>query len=151
MVSWPSFSASVMRLSKFSMRSIAVHDRSAGGLKRSENQAMPISERIPSGASTEEDAAASPAALAALAEDALLETVQRQTFRYFWEGAHPLSGLAFDRRPVRGAADESRSVAVGGSGFGAMALVVAVERGWIARDAGVERIGRMLELLSRAQ
>ena len=41
--------------------------------------------------------ALSPAALAALPDEPLLEAVQRQTFRYFWEGAHPDSGLAFDR------------------------------------------------------
>ena len=31
----------------------------------------------------------SPAALARLPSDALLEAVQRQTFRFFWEGADP--------------------------------------------------------------
>jgi hypothetical protein len=41
-------------------------------------------------------------------------------------------------------------VAAGGSGFGAMAILVAVERGWVSRADGVERVGRMLELLSRA-
>ncbi|MFN2624211.1 MAG: heme A synthase, partial [Chthoniobacterales bacterium] len=40
----------------------------------------------------------SAATLAALSDDALLEAVQRQTFRFFWEGAHPASGLAYDRR-----------------------------------------------------
>jgi hypothetical protein len=29
-----------------------------------------------------------------LNDDQLLEVVQRQTFRYFWHGAHPVSGLA---------------------------------------------------------
>jgi len=42
-----------------------------------------------------------PSKIAALTDDALLEIVQRQTFRYFWEGAHPVSGLAFDRRTSR--------------------------------------------------
>ena len=32
-----------------------------------------------------------------LSDSALLETVQRQTFRYFWHGAHPVSGLALER------------------------------------------------------
>jgi hypothetical protein len=36
----------------------------------------------------------SPADLAALPDEQLLEAVQRQTFRFFWEGAHPVSGLA---------------------------------------------------------
>ena len=33
------------------------------------------------------------AALAALSDEALLEQLQRQTFRFFWDGAHPASGL----------------------------------------------------------
>ena len=33
-----------------------------------------------------------------LSDVALLDLVQRQTFRYFWDGAHPACGLARDRR-----------------------------------------------------
>jgi hypothetical protein len=85
-----------------------------------------------------------------LPEDELLERVQRHTFRFFWEGAHPASALAADRRSVRGApADEL--VATGGSGFGIMTLIVAVERGWVSRAAALERLDRMLELLGAAQ
>jgi hypothetical protein len=92
---------------------------------------------------------ASPAALAALPDDELIEAVQRQTFRFFWEGAHPVSGLAPDRRTAR---DEPVDdlVAVGGSGFGVMALIVAIERGWVTRAAAIERIDSMLDLLTRA-
>jgi hypothetical protein len=32
-----------------------------------------------------------------LSDDALLDLVQRQTFRYFWDFAHPTSGLARER------------------------------------------------------
>ncbi len=90
-----------------------------------------------------------PAKLAALPDDALLEIVQRQTFRYFWQGAHPVSGLAFDRRASRKRAGDT--VAIGGSGFGVMALIVAAERGWVTRAAALERLGRMLELLLRSR
>lgn len=83
----------------------------------------------------------------------MLEAVQRQTFRYFWEAAHPVSGLAYDRRSSReGAASPvDDPVAIGGSGFGAMALIVAAERGWIAREAAVDRLDRMLEVLLSAR
>jgi hypothetical protein len=91
----------------------------------------------------------SPADLAALPDEQLLEAVQRQTFRFFWEGAHPVSGLARDRCKT-GAVPEDDLVATGGSGFGVMALIVAVERGWVSRAAALERLGRMLDLLSRA-
>ena len=90
-----------------------------------------------------------PAVLAALPDDELLEAIQRRTFEFFWDGAHPRSGLAADRRrtlvePV------DDLVTVGGSGFGAMAIVVASEHGWIGRAAAVERLLAMLTLLSRA-
>jgi len=32
-----------------------------------------------------------------LSDGQLLETVQKQTFRFFWHGAHPVSGLALER------------------------------------------------------
>jgi len=90
-----------------------------------------------------------PAALARLPAERLLEAVQRQSFRYFWDGADPASGLAPDRRSVR---DQNADVplTMAGSGFGAMALVVAVERGWITRDAALARLQRMLDFLVRA-
>jgi hypothetical protein len=91
----------------------------------------------------------SPQELAALPDEALLEAVQRQTFRFFWEGAHPSSGLAADRRKIEDSPADDL-VATGGSGFGVMSVIAAVERGWITRAAGVDCIGRMLDLLTKA-
>src|ERR1043165_8991415 len=87
--------------------------------------------------------------LATLPDDALIDAVQRQTFRFFWEGAHPASGLAPDRRTTREEPVDDL-VTTGGSGFGVMAIIVAVERGWITRDEAVERLTRMVDLLCRA-
>ncbi|MEP7243263.1 MAG: glucoamylase family protein [Gammaproteobacteria bacterium] len=93
--------------------------------------------------------ALSPAELAGLPDDELIDRIQRQTFGYFWDGAHPGSGLAYDRLNNRsGAADDK--VVTGGSGFGVMALIVGVERGWVTREAALNRLGSMLELLIRA-
>lgn len=81
-----------------------------------------------------------------LDDDMLLDIVQRQTVRYFWEGAHPVSGLARDRQKTTG--DPANDlVAVGGSGFGIMSIVVAVERGWIDRTAALGRLHGMLDFL----
>ncbi|AMS44684.1 beta-glucosidase (plasmid) [Aminobacter sp. NyZ550] len=80
------------------------------------------------------------------ADDALLDIVQRQTIRYFWEGAHPVSGLARDRQKTAGDAPNDL-VAIGGSGFGIMAIIVAVERGWVDRAEALHRLHRMLDLL----
>ena len=66
-----------------------------------------ISNADSSGSDSLGAARASARALAALPDEALLEAVQRQTFRFFWDGAHPASGLAPDRRlRTGGGADE---------------------------------------------
>ena len=84
-----------------------------------------------------------------LDDEALLELVQRQTFRYFWDFAHPVSGLARERSNLAfGYGPEV--VTTGGSGFGAMALVVGAERGWIARQDAVNRLLQMVRFLYRA-
>ena len=93
-----------------------------------------------------------PRALAALPDEALIEAVQRQTFRYFWDGADASSGLALDRRTLAGTEDKADDkVAIGGTGFGIMALIVAVERGWVTRDAALDRLERMRDALFRAK
>ena len=77
-----------------------------------------------------------------LDDDALLDIVQRQTLRYFWDFGHPVSGLARERSsPAFGYGPEV--VTTGGSGFGVMAIVVGAERGWIARQ---EAAGRLLQI-----
>ncbi len=94
-------------------------------------------------------ASPSAAKMSELADDALLESVQRQTFRFFWEGAHRRTGLAPDRRTTR-ARRVDDLVAIGGSGFGVMALIVAVERRWVTRAQALARLDSMLGFLARA-
>ncbi|GHD61964.1 hypothetical protein GCM10017083_50070 [Thalassobaculum fulvum] len=82
-------------------------------------------------------------------DTALLDEVQRRTFGYFWDFAHPVSGLARDR--ARSADDPGDdTMAVGGSGFGVMAIVVAVARGWVTRAGALERLLVMTGFLERA-
>src|SRR6516162_6967073 len=65
-----------------------------------------------------------------LSDEQLLDLTQRQTFRYFWDGAHPVSGLPLDRCHRR--ADEPDTpVSIAGTGFAAMALIVGCERAWV--------------------
>jgi hypothetical protein len=106
-------------------------------------------ERNSPGARRRSGSRSGPAALAGLPDDELIDLVQRQTFRFFWEGAHPHSGLAPDRIKLREDPGDDL-VAIGGSGFGIMAIIVAAERGWVTREAALERLGRMLDLLIRA-
>jgi hypothetical protein len=84
-----------------------------------------------------------------LTDDALLDLVQRQTFLYFWDGAQPASGLARDRTG-REQDPSDDGVAIGGSGFGVMALIVACERGWVSRADALGRLSRMLDRLERS-
>jgi hypothetical protein len=83
-----------------------------------------------------------PRASERLSDTGLLDLTQRRTFRYFWEFAHPVSGLARERsNTTREYGNEV--VTTGGSGFGVMAIVVATERGWITRP---QAVGRMLQI-----
>ncbi len=84
-----------------------------------------------------------------LTDDALLERVQRQTFRYFWDYAHPVSGLARERSN-RAFDYGDEVVTIGGTGFGVMAIVIGAERGWVTRAAAVERLEKMTAFLQRA-
>jgi hypothetical protein len=84
-----------------------------------------------------------------LSDSALLDIVQRQTFRYFWDFAHPVSGLARERSNQ--AYDYGwETTTTGGTGFGVMAVIVAVERGWISRDTAVNFLLKMVKFLSKA-
>ncbi|HPF63813.1 glucoamylase family protein [Lentimicrobium sp.] len=84
-----------------------------------------------------------------LSDDELLDEVQRQTFRYFWDFAHPVSGMARERsNRAYNYGDEV--VTTGGTGFGIMATVVAVHRGWITRDSAARHLLKMVKFLAKA-
>ena len=86
---------------------------------------------------------------AALSDEALLEKVQRQTFAYFWDFAHPKSGLARERSNTTfGYGDEV--VTTGGTGFGIMAIVVATERKWVSREEATDRMLKIVNFLLKA-
>ncbi len=78
-------------------------------------------------------------------DEALMEMVQRYTFRYFWDYAHPVSGLARERNN-----GNPEIVTTGGSGFGILSIVVATERGWITRAAAVDRMIKIISFLQLA-
>ena len=84
-----------------------------------------------------------------ITDNELLTLVQKQTFRYFWDFAHPVSGMARERSNQSfGYGDEV--VTSGGTGFGVMAIIVAAERGWITRDAASQHLLKMVRFLSKA-
>lgn len=87
-----------------------------------------------------------------LSDDSLLTLVQKQTFQYFWDGAEPTSGLARERFHVDGEypQNDKNVITTGGSGFGIMALLVGMERGFITREEGVDRFKKIVSFLKKA-
>lgn len=87
-----------------------------------------------------------------VSESQLLDTIQYQTFNYFWEGAEPNSGLARERIHMDDVYPSSpkNTVTTGGSGFGFMALLVGVKRGFISREEALNRYLKMVGFLEKA-
>ena len=82
----------------------------------------------------------------ALGDDELLSMVQEACFRYYWECAHPRAGLAPEVWP-----GDPNLLAVGGNGFGVMALLVAAERQFVARDQASGRLLTIVRFLAGAE
>jgi hypothetical protein len=84
-----------------------------------------------------------------LSDSALLDLVQKQTIKYFWDFAHPVSGMARERSNENfGYGHEV--VTTGGTGFGIMSIIVAVERKWIGRDTAAKFLVKMVNFLLKA-
>jgi hypothetical protein len=79
-----------------------------------------------------------------ISDEELLTKVQEQTFKYFWDFAHPASGMARERNT------SGDLVTSGGSGFGLMSIIVGIERGFITRAQGIERFDKILDFLETA-
>jgi exo beta-1,2-glucooligosaccharide sophorohydrolase (non-reducing end) len=80
-----------------------------------------------------------------MTDDELLTMLQEECFRYYWESAHPDSGTSLENIP-----GDDRIVATGASGFGIMALVVGVDRGFITREQGAARLAKIVSFLEKA-
>jgi hypothetical protein len=85
------------------------------------------------------------AATRPMTDDDLLTMVQQASFRYYWDAAEPNSGMARESQP-----GDDDTVALGASGFGVMATIVAAERGFVPRAATVARLNRITTFLERA-
>ncbi|MCK9270106.1 MAG: glucoamylase family protein [Bacteroidales bacterium] len=95
------------------------------------NESSPFSEMVQTGTYDMDD-------------EQLMEMVQEATFRYFWDFAHPASGMARERNT------SGNIVTSGGSGFGIMALLVGIERQFITRHQGIARMKKILTFLENA-
>ena len=73
-----------------------------------------------------------------ISDSALLTLVQQQTFKYFWDLGHPVSGMA------REGSSTGDICTTGGTGFGIMSMLVAINRNFISRTDGLNRIQKII-------
>ncbi|MCX6227352.1 MAG: Ig-like domain-containing protein [Bacteroidia bacterium] len=76
-----------------------------------------------------------------ITDEELIDLVESQTFRYFWDFGHPSCGLARERN------SSGDIVTIGGSGFGVMSLIAGMERHYITRNDGLNRLDKILNFL----
>lgn len=72
----------------------------------------------------------------------VLDRQQKAAFDFFFGGTDPQTGMIYE------GTERGQCITTGGAGFGIMALCVGVERGWITREQGLERIGRIVSFLT---
>ncbi|HEU4608256.1 MAG TPA: beta-glucosidase, partial [Chitinophagaceae bacterium] len=82
-------------------------------------------------------------------DQAIFDSVQKASFEYFWQGAEPNSGMARERIHLDNVypQNDQSVVTSGGSGFGIMAILTGIERGFITRKQGLERLERIVHFL----
>ena len=87
-----------------------------------------------------------------ISDDSLLTLIQYRTFQYFWDGAEPQSGMAPERINMDGIypQNDKNIVTTGGSGFGIMAILVGIKRGFISREQGYQRLEKIVGFLENA-
>jgi hypothetical protein len=77
-----------------------------------------------------------------ISETALLDKVQQQTFKYFWDFGHPTSGMARERNT------SGDVVTTGGTGFGVMAMIAAANRNFVTRTEASNRVLKIVNFLT---
>lgn len=75
----------------------------------------------------------------------VLDTWQQKTFSFFYEGACPTTGMAYE------GTERGNILTTGGSGFGLMALIVGCERNWISRNDAAKQIQKIVRFLGSAE
>lgn len=85
-----------------------------------------------------------------LTDTEMLDLVQEETFKYFWDYANTESGAARERYHVDNPSLNANVVTTGGSGFGLMAILVGIERGYVTRTEAVTRLNTILDFFENA-
>ena len=85
-----------------------------------------------------------------LSDMEMMDLVQRETFKYFWDFAESNSGAARERYMVSNPSKDENLVTTGGTGFGLMVILVGIERGYVARAEAVTRLETLLSFLENS-
>jgi hypothetical protein len=87
-----------------------------------------------------------------VSDSAILDSIERRTFDFFWTGAESNSGMAPERVHMDGdyPANDQRIIATGGSGFGVMGILAGIHRGYITREQGLQRFEKIISFLEKA-
>ncbi|MGN6572256.1 MAG: glucoamylase family protein [Pseudolabrys sp.] len=89
--------------------------------------------------------------MTSISDDALLDRVQRETLRYFWDFGHPVSGMARERSNAVPGYGYMDTVTTGGTGFGIMAMIAGAERGFLTRADVRARVTKIVAFLESAE
>ena len=79
-------------------------------------------------------------------DDALLDDLERASFRYFVEQSDPLTGLVRDRAHADGSPSEGKA-SISAEGFALASWSIAAQRGWVDRLTAAQRVRQMLRFL----
>ncbi|EPR74849.1 hypothetical protein ADIWIN_0213 [Winogradskyella psychrotolerans RS-3] len=85
-----------------------------------------------------------------LTDEELMDLTQETTFKYFWDYADANSGAARERYHPNDPTNSENIVTTGGSGFGLMAILVGIERGYISRAEGFNRLSQIVDFFEGA-
>lgn len=91
-----------------------------------------------------------PEVIVPLSDEEMMDLTQKETFKYFWDFANADSGAAKERYHPNNPTLNQNVVTLGGTGFGLMSIIVAVERNFITREQGVSRLSKILTFLENA-
>ncbi len=85
-----------------------------------------------------------------LTDSEIMDLTQRETFKYFWDFANSNSGAAKERYHPNDPTLNQNVVTTGGTGFGLMAILVGIERGYVTKAEGSARLNKILSFLESA-
>jgi len=80
---------------------------------------------------------------ARISDSALLDLVEQQTLKYFYDFGHPVSGMTRERNN-----GDNDVVTTGGTGFGVMSIIAGINRNFITRTDGLQRINTIVNFLT---